>query len=160
MRELVVPAVKLSSKSRYALRALFDLAYYSPRQPVQIREIVDREGIPARFLEQIFQELKRAGIVASKRGPRGGYSLARSARDVRLGDVLRAVEGPVALAGAPAARRESPRIDARRATDVVLRELSARVESCFDDVTLADVCHRAESLGLPRPAAGVPTYVI
>lgn len=155
-----IAGVKLSSKSRYALRALFDLAYYSPGDPVQIREIVDREGIPARFLEQIFQELRRAGIVASKRGPRGGYSLARSAGQVRLGDVLRAVEGPVSLAGSPPSRRDGARVDARRATELVLRELSARVESCFDEVTLADVCHRAESLGLARPAARAPSYVI
>ena len=62
--------VKLSNKGRYAVRALFDIAYFNEGQPTQAKDIAERQGIPPRFLEQIFQDLKRAGIVGSKRGPR------------------------------------------------------------------------------------------
>jgi len=85
--------VKLSNKGRYGVRALFDIAFHNDGGPTQIKDIAEREAIPARFLEQIFQDLKRAGLVGAKRGPRGGYHLARPAHEIRLGDVVRALEG-------------------------------------------------------------------
>jgi Rrf2 family transcriptional regulator, iron-sulfur cluster assembly transcription factor len=85
--------VKLSSKGRYAVRALFDIAFYNDGQPTQVKEIAERQAIPPRFLEQIFQDLKRAGIVGSKRGPQGGYLLARPSHEIRLGDVIQVIEG-------------------------------------------------------------------
>ncbi|HMR10798.1 MAG TPA: Rrf2 family transcriptional regulator, partial [Polyangiaceae bacterium] len=89
--------MKLSNKGRYAIRALFDIAYCNDGRPTQVKDIAERQGIPPRFLEQIFQDLKRAAIVGSKRGPQGGYNLARTATEIRLGDVVRALEGPIAL---------------------------------------------------------------
>src|SRR5438132_13613134 len=71
------PMLKVSNKGRYAVRALFDLAFLASDQPAQIRDIAERQRIPVRFLEQIFQDLKRARLVDSKRGPRGGYQPAR-----------------------------------------------------------------------------------
>ena len=125
--------MKLSSKGRYGVRALFDIAFFNSGRPTQVKDIAERQGIPPRFLEQIFQDLKRAHIVSSKRGPQGGYSLAREAAEIRLGDVVRALEGPVVLsdpsatsAGTPAAQ-ESGRI-----TDAVLGDLAARIEDCFN----------------------------
>jgi Rrf2 family protein len=98
MRECTKLGVKLSNKGRYAVRALFDIAFYNDGRPTQVKEIAERQGIPPRFLEQIFQDLKRANLVGSKRGPQGGYSLGRRAGEIRLGDVVRALEGPVVLA--------------------------------------------------------------
>src|SRR5687768_3943578 len=89
--------MKMSNKGRYAVRALFDIAFYNHGRPTQVKDIAERQGIPPRFLEQIFQDLKRSGIVGSKRGPQGGYSLAWLAGEIRLGDVVRALEGPIAL---------------------------------------------------------------
>jgi Rrf2 family transcriptional regulator, iron-sulfur cluster assembly transcription factor len=163
-----MPGVKLSNKGRYAVRALFDIAFYNDGRPTQVKEIAERQGIPPRFLEQIFQDLKRAGIVGSKRGPQGGYSLARRANEIRLGDVVRALEGPIMLGErASGARRdgsESPRRtragDARFVTEAVFKELSARVEACFDSMTVADICARADQLGLGRPGAQRNVYVI
>ncbi|HEY3495847.1 MAG TPA: Rrf2 family transcriptional regulator [Polyangiaceae bacterium] len=153
--------MKLSNKGRYAVRALFDIAFHNDGGPTQVRDIAERQAIPPRFLEQIFQDLKRAGIVGSKRGPQGGYSLARRAVDIRLGDVVRALEGPITLGERDAAtRRAQPSADARRVTESIFRDLSSRVESCFDAVTIADVCERAEQLGLRRPGAQRHVYVI
>ena len=154
--------LRLSNRGRYAVQAVFDLAFHtsaqgssSPREaPVQVRDVAGRQRIPQRFLEQILQELKRAGIVQSKRGPRGGFRLTRSPADVRLGDVLRAVEGPVALAplASPAAARRRDRaghiVDMRDIADSFLADVGRSVERCFDDVTLHDLCARGEELGL------------
>src|SRR5689334_15961231 len=96
--ETHIGGVKLSKKGRYAVRALFDIAFYNEGQPTQVKDIATRQSIPPRFLEQIFQDLKRAGIVASKRGPQGGYNLARGAAEIGIGDVIRALEGPIMLA--------------------------------------------------------------
>jgi len=153
--------VKLSNKGRYAVRALFDIAFYNEGRPTQVKDIAERQSIPPRFLEQIFQDLKRSGIVGSKRGPQGGYSLARRAHDIRLGDVVRALEGPIALGDREVAlRRGQPGSEGRRVTEAIFRDLSSRVEACFDGVSIADICARAEELGLRRPGAQRQVYVI
>ena len=155
-------SVKLSNKGRYAIGALFDIAFYNAGRATQVKDIADRQGIPPRFLEQIFQELKRVGIVASKRGPQGGYTLSRPADEIKLGDVVRALEGPIALGdGKPdPAVRKKPGADTRKVTESVLNDLSLRIETCFDAVTVADVCVRADELGLSRPSANRIVYSI
>jgi Rrf2 family protein len=150
--------LKVSNKGRYAVRALFDLAFHRDAQPAQLRDIAERQRIPLRFLEQIFQDLKRARLVDSKRGPRGGYQLARPADEIRVGDALRALEGPIALvpeatarAADPAkARRKTAEADLRQVTDGVFCDLARAVEGCFDAVTLEALCTRGEALGLRR----------
>jgi Rrf2 family iron-sulfur cluster assembly transcriptional regulator len=144
--------MKLSNKERYALQALFDLAFHHNGSPAQAKDIAVRQHIPARFLEQIFQDLKRAGLVGSKRGPRGGYHLAKDPREICVGDVLRATSGPVAGFGARRAKAHAPK-DLREITDAVLHDLAASVERCFDAVTLEDVCTRGEALGIHRDVA-------
>src|SRR5262245_62223952 len=115
--------VKLSNKGRYAVRALFDIAFYNEGRPTQVKDIAERQSIPPRFLEQIFQDLKRAGIVGSKRGPQGGYNLARAAAEIGLGDVIRALEGPIVLSEDGVPDRGPP---SRRVTDAVFRDLSVK----------------------------------
>ncbi len=85
--------MKLSTKGRYGLRALIDLAKYSETEPAAISGIASRQGISERYLEQLMALLKKAGLVKSIRGAGGGYVLARNARDISVGDVLRALEG-------------------------------------------------------------------
>jgi Rrf2 family protein len=160
MRQSIHDCVKLSNKGRYAVRALFDIAFYNDGRPTQVKDIAAREAIPPRFLEQIFQDLKRAGIVASKRGPSGGYSLARAAEQIALGDVVRALEGPIALGEREPGTRGRPGGETRRVVQSVLEDLSSRVEGCFDAVSIADVCERAEQLGIRRPGSQRYSYVI
>lgn len=142
------------------MRALFDIAFYNDGRPTQVKDIAERQNIPPRFLEQIFQDLKRAGIVGSKRGPQGGYSLARRASEIRLGDVVRALEGPIMLGEREPARKSEPASDSRRVTEQIFIDLSSHVEACFDAITIADVCSRAEQLGLKRPGSQRYVYVI
>ena len=87
--------MKLSLQLQYAVCGVFDLAYNGQGEPVQVRVISERQGIPARYLEQIFQRLRRARLVSSKRGPGGGYTLARRPVEITLRDVAEAVEGPL-----------------------------------------------------------------
>jgi Rrf2 family iron-sulfur cluster assembly transcriptional regulator len=152
--------VKLSNKGRYGVRALFDIAFHSDGGPTQIKDIAEREVIPVRFLEQIFQELRRAGLVGAKRGPRGGYLLARPAEEIRLGDVVRALEGPISIAARPARTTTKVAKSVSDVTEAVFHELSARIEQCFDAVTIADMCRRGDELGLRKPTRDRYVYVI
>lgn len=94
--------MKLSTKGRYGLRALIDLAQYSENEPVSITSIAARQGISERYLEQLMGKLKKAGLIKSIRGAGGGYVLDRELKDISVGDVLRALEGnlePVECSG-------------------------------------------------------------
>lgn len=94
--------LKLSTKGRYGLRALIDLAQYSEEEPVSITNISDRQGISERYLEQLMSMMKKAGLVKSIRGAGGGYVLAKDLEEISVGDVLRALEGnlePVECSG-------------------------------------------------------------
>lgn len=149
-------AVKLSNKSRYGVQAVFDIAFHNEGRAAQIKEIAERQTIPPRFLEQIFQDLKRAGLVASRRGPRGGYQLAKAPADIRLGDIVRALEGPIDLVpegeGAPRAERG--------VVEEVFGEVSHQIEGCFDAISVQTLVERGEALGQRRrPPAGY-VYVI
>lgn len=86
----------ISQRAKYALRALVALAKARPEQPLMISEISRGQKIPKKFLEQILLELKRAGIVMSRRGRLGGYALLRAPEKVTFGEVLRLIDGPIA----------------------------------------------------------------
>ncbi len=88
--------MRISRKAEYALRALFLLAGARPDRPVGATEIARREGIPEKFLDQVLLALRREGWLESRRGVGGGWVLARSADDITVGEVLRALDGPLA----------------------------------------------------------------
>lgn len=85
--------MKLSTRGRYGLRALIDLAVNSETESVSISSIALRQGISEAYLEQLMAKLKKAGLVVSMRGAQGGYKLARPAEQISVGDILRALEG-------------------------------------------------------------------
>jgi Rrf2 family protein len=87
----------ISQKTRYALRALLYLVERGKGAPVQIGAIAETQQVPRKYLELIMLELKKAGIVTSVRGPAGGYRLARAPEDISFGEVIRTLEGPIAL---------------------------------------------------------------
>lgn len=156
--------MKLSNRAIYAIRAMFDLAYHGGERPVQLREIACREEIPARFLEQIFQEVRRAGLVESTRGPRGGYSLARGAQEITLADILSAVdERPdfVSPGESGECAPDAPGKDLSwQVPDAACAELMATVQRVFSQVTLAQLMQRAEASGLARACVERFVYVI
>ncbi len=88
--------MKLSKKSEYGLRALLELALAHGKATLQRQEIAARQHIPVEFLEQILLMLKRAGLVSSRRGMKGGYALIKQPKDITLGQVIRILDGPLA----------------------------------------------------------------
>jgi len=149
--------VRLALQVQYAICGVFDLAYNGQGEPVRMREIGARQGIPARYLEQIFQRLRRAGIVTSKRGPGGGYLLARPASEITLRHVVEAVEGPLAesLAGG-APRREAP---TPFRPDFLWPSLGRRLADLLDATTLEGLCRDASRASVER-AGPPPMYFI
>jgi Rrf2 family protein len=87
----------LSQKTRYALRSLLYLVERGNSRPIQISDIAQTQQVPRKYLELIMLDLKKAGLVSSQRGPGGGYLLARTANDISFGEVIRAIDGPIAL---------------------------------------------------------------
>ena len=155
--------MRLSTKTRYGVRAVFDIAYHNhPHQPAQAKDIARRESIPLRYLEQIFQDLKRAGLIESKRGPRGGYFLRRTPEKITLGDIVRSLQGPIeemfAVDDASSSTIEGS--SSGEVTKELWRNLASQVTSWFDGVAIADLVERGQQLGLPRAEDGQPMYFI
>lgn len=86
----------LTKKAKYGLKALADLAKLAPGETAFITEIAERNNIPKKFLDAILLELRKAGILRSKKGPGGGYSLSKTADEIRIGHVIRTLDGPLA----------------------------------------------------------------
>lgn len=87
--------MKLSSRTRYGMRAMLELALEYGKEPLQIKTIADREDISNKYLEQLIAMLKSSGLVRSIRGPRGGYVLARPPAEIKLKDIFVTLEGPI-----------------------------------------------------------------
>jgi Rrf2 family protein len=129
--------LRTTAKADYAVRAAVELAS-AGEGPVKAEQIADAQGIPLNFLENILSELRRAGIVQSRRGASGGFALARPPEDVSLADIIRAVEGPLAnVRGLSPDELEYPGA-AKQLRDVWVA-LRASVRSVLEQVTLADV---------------------
>ncbi len=88
--------MRLSTKGEYASRAMLELSLHYPGGPLHIRDISSAQDIPERFLEQILLMLKRAGYLRSKKGPNGGYYLARDPAEISVAEVIRVMDGPLA----------------------------------------------------------------
>ena len=145
--------MRLSTKSRYGLRALFDMAYHAGTLPAQIKDISRRQNISPRYLEQIFQDLKKAGLLKSRRGPQGGYYLARKPHEITAMDVVNATEGEMALVDCVKAGkrgRKNCEFDNQCVTQQVWAEASRRLNEYLGAVTLKDLCDQGSQLGLEK----------
>jgi Rrf2 family protein len=129
--------VRISAKADYAVRAALELAA-SDGEPMKGEHIAEAQGIPLKFLENILQELRHAGVVRSQRGPEGGYRLARPGSEISLGEVIRAVDGPLA-----SVRGEAPEDLDYEGSAAALRDvwvaLRVNLRGVLDEVTLGQV---------------------
>lgn len=89
--------MKLSTKGRYGLKAMFELSLTQRGGPVPLRQIAQRQNISEQYLEQIFSSLKKSGLIKSVRGAQGGYLLGKEPKDITVGDILRVLEGPISI---------------------------------------------------------------
>ncbi len=133
--------MRLSSKGRFAVMALADLAVHSGGQPVVLADIAERQAISLSYLEQLFARLRRRGLVRSVRGPGGGYLLAAHPGDTRISDIVAAVDEPIGTAhclpGAPEACRAG---EDRCLTHHLWAGLGDQIRVYLSSVSLADVC--------------------
>lgn len=130
--------MKLSTRSRYAVRAMIELAQNEANRPLQLKVIAKRQAISVKYLEQLMAILRAAGLIRSVRGAKGGYILARPPSQVRLSDILHCLEGPVAIVECV---ENSERC--ARAADCAARQVWTRVQQAIEEVlqsiTLQDV---------------------
>ena len=139
--------MRFSLKSDYALRAALDLALHaSSTRLARTADVARRTGAPAKFLEAVLGQLRRAGIVESQRGSRGGHRLGRTASRIRASDVIRAVEGPDALLARPSARTATPggAASSVRALHEVWTAAERALEAQLDGVTIEDIARRVQ----------------
>jgi Rrf2 family iron-sulfur cluster assembly transcriptional regulator len=135
--------MRLSTKGRYAVMAMVDLAGHSNGAPVSLAEIAERQEISLSYLEQLFAKLRNAGLVKSVRGPGGGYLLGREQCETRIADIILAVDEPIRATrcspGAPIGCRANK---TRCMTHDLWEELGNQIHLFLSSVSLADVCER------------------
>jgi Rrf2 family transcriptional regulator, iron-sulfur cluster assembly transcription factor len=144
--------MRLSTQSRYGVRAIFDIAYHSEGLETQVKDISRRQEISPRYLEQIFQKLKRAGIIKSKRGPRGGYFLAKKPEEITIGEIVRVTEGNInpVLCLNPEGTLQSCERVGECVTRLIWNEAGKRLREYFDSVSIKDLCKMAQEMGLKK----------
>lgn len=146
--------MNLSTKGRYSVMAMVDLATHSGDKPVGLAGIAERQEIPRAYLEQIFARLKKAGLVQSVRGPGGGYRLGKAAEAMSVAEIMVAADEPIKMtrcsehshAGCMAAK-------ARCLTHDLWEGLTAQMRLYLGSITLADVCSRRVQQKFPRAHA-------
>jgi Rrf2 family protein len=131
--------MKISSKGRYALRLMLDIAQHDTGTPVRIKDISSRQDISDKYLEQIISILNKAGFVRSVRGPQGGYLLTKKPEEYTVGMILRITEGSLA----PVACMEGEVNDCERLDDCVMiriwKQLDKAINEVVDGITLSDL---------------------
>ena len=133
--------MKISTKGRYALRLMLDLAIHSEGSAVPLRDVAQRQEISDKYLEQIVTQLSRAGLVRSVRGAGGGYLLTRTPEGYTVGEILRVLEGSLAPVSCADGVGCCERAD-RCVTVEVWRVIQAAVDGVVDHLTLADLVRR------------------
>jgi len=137
--------VKLSTRGRYGLRAMIDMAQSEDKGPIATHTIAERQGISERYLEQLMVPLKRAGLVKSIRGSQGGYILGKSPDNITAGDIIRVLEGPIAPVECVS---ESNPEECDRAdycvTRVIWTKVRDSIAEVLDSYSLADLVQEAQ----------------
>ena len=149
--------LKLSRKTLLTLEAVIDIAFNARPEPVQAKEITARQGVPQRYLEQVMQQLVRAGVLKGVRGPRGGYRLAKERRRISVGDVVRVAES--------LEDEENEAIDPRselgiRIVSPLIQTLQDEVMARLDAISIEDLCQRARSAGVDCGGGAAADFTI
>jgi Rrf2 family iron-sulfur cluster assembly transcriptional regulator len=152
--------MRLSTKGRYAVMAMADLAGHAPdssreSRPVALAEIAERQDISLSYLEQLFAKLRRGGLVTSVRGPGGGYRLSRPSGELRIADIIVAVDEPIAATRCKTGSAKGcTKTGARCVTHDLWEELGQQIHVFLSSVSLADVVEK-RVLGRSRPCNDV-----
>lgn len=130
--------MQLSTRGRYGVRALYELARRYGQGPVPLREVAEAQNLPENYLEQLMAPLRKGGLVQSLRGAQGGYVLARDPAQITVADIVRLLDGPI-----------GPETDAEATgtpsvADSVWEEVRRAITEVLEGTTLADLCRQAE----------------
>ena len=131
--------MQLTTKGRYAVSAMFDLAAHSKGEPITAEAIAKRQMISRSYLDQLLLKLRRAGLVKTVRGPSGGYKLSKKPSQISVGAIIEATEGPIALAHCVHAASECPKSGCC-STRSLWGKLSAKVAKVMHSINLGDLC--------------------
>lgn len=133
--------MNISTRGRYGLRALLEIAVEPDKKPVTIRDISERQQMSVTYLEQILHKLKKAGIVRSIRGARGGYVLARKGDKITVSQIINALDGPISISYCdfPEMREKSCIGPSACVSRVLWKKLEKLIEATLSSVTLADL---------------------
>jgi len=145
--------MRITTTSRYGVRAIFDVAYHGGGQPTQIKDISRRQKISQRYLEQIFNKLLKAGLLKSRRGPRGGYMLSRDPSEISVGDVINAAQGPIVPVGCLSedeSKRKFCEVYENCVTRSVWKQTQKLLIDYYCSVSIADLCALARKQGVSR----------
>ncbi|MBL4800935.1 MAG: Rrf2 family transcriptional regulator [Emcibacter sp.] len=149
---------RLTKKMIYALEAVVDVAYNGRTGPVQSRDITRRQEIPQRYLEQVMQQLVRAGILKGVRGPKGGYNLARERRRVSVGEIVKVVNDMDSKKDKDETLSTSPL--GMKVINPLIENLNHSIVEKLNDITLQDLCQQAMSEGVETDSANSFTFTI
>lgn len=137
--------MKISTKGHYGVQAMFDLAQHFGEGPVSLKSVAERQGLSEHYLEQLIAVLRKAGLVKSVRGAQGGYILAREPADIKVGDIIRVLEGPIAPVECVNQEDSDQCLKAEFCiTRNVWEKVRISIEDVLDSITLADMCKDAE----------------
>ncbi len=139
--------MKLSTKGRYGVKALFELAMHQGAGPLSLKAIAERQGLSEHYLEQLVAPMRKAGLVTSVRGAQGGYTLARPAEQISVGDIIRVLEGPIGFSDCAAEDGAVPTEHCGRYENCLAHGVWGRVRDSIiavvDNISLADLCEEA-----------------
>ena len=142
--------MKVSTKSRYAVAAMVDLAQHYGEGPVALRSVAERQQVSEHYLEQLMSSLRRAGFVRSLRGAQGGYELAKEPSILSVGDIVRAMEGPIAPVDCLLAERGPNNPCCGKTGRCIRRDIWQKmgdsINATLDAISLADLCLEAERM--------------
>ncbi|MBG0789474.1 MAG: Rrf2 family transcriptional regulator [Desulfovibrionaceae bacterium] len=140
--------MKLTTRSRYGTRMMLDIAQHCQDGPVRIQDIASRQGVSAKYLEKLIRKLKDAGFIKSKRGPKGGHTLAVPASEILIGQVVHALEGDASLVECRSGKDGCERMDICL-TRRLWKEAAEAMYSRLNTFTLADLLEDAEACANP-----------
>ncbi len=149
---------RLTKRMIYALEAVVDVAYNGRTGPVQSRDITRRQEIPQRYLEQVMQQLVRAGILKGVRGPKGGYNLARERRRVSVGEIVQVVNNMDLKKDKKEALSQSPM--GIKVINPLIESLNRDILEKLNRVTLQDLCQQAMNEGVETDTTNNFTFTI
>jgi Rrf2 family protein len=131
--------VKISTKGRYGLKAMMDLAINSFGEPLNLKSIAERQSVSEKYLEHIFSALKKAGLLKSIKGTQGGYILAQSASETTIGNVIRALEGDLSVAEKASSEEGNADVLELCISKNIYERIDNSINELLDGITLDDL---------------------